>query len=85
MISSVYGTTMENLREKTNVKLVTNEKDFLKYVSRPTHITHKIFDKNFAAIHEIKSVLMFDKPIYVGFAVLELSNWLMYDFSLQFC
>ena len=57
MINSIYCKTMENLRKRINVKLVNNEKDFLKYTSRPTHITHKIFDKNYAAIHEIKPVL----------------------------
>ena len=51
---------------------MTNEKDFLKYTSRPTHISHKIFEKNYAAIHEIKPVLILNKPIYVGFTVLEL-------------
>ena len=56
----------------------------MKYTSRPTHITHKIFDKNYAAIHEIKPVLMLNKPIYVGFTVLELSKWLMYDFHYSF-
>ena len=47
MINSVYGKTMENLRKRINVRLVNNEKDFLKYTSRPTHITHKIFAKNY--------------------------------------
>ena len=84
MINSVYGKTMENLRKRISVRLVTNEKDFLKYTSRPTHITHKIFDKNFAAVHEIKPVLILNKPIYVGFTVLELSKWLMYDFHYNF-
>ena len=84
MISSVYGKIMVNLRKKINVRLVNNEKDFLKYTSRPTHITHKIFDKNYAAIHEIKPVLTLNKPIYVEFAVLELSKWLMYDFHYNF-
>ena len=37
-------------------------------------------NKNYAAIHEIKLVLPLNKPIYVGFAVTELSKWLMYDF-----
>ena len=45
-------------------------------------------DKNnfyyFAAIHEIKPVLMLNKPIYVGFTVLELSKWIMYDFHYNF-
>ena len=47
-------------------RLVNNEKDFLKDTSRPTHITHKIFDKNYAAILEIKSVLTLKKQIMLG-------------------
>ena len=58
--------------------------NFLKYTSRPTYITHKIFDKDFNAIHEIKSVLMLSKPICVGFTVLDLSKWKMYDFYYNF-
>ena len=84
MIHSVYGKTIENLQKRINVRLVNNEKGFLKYTSRPTHITHKIFDKNYAAIHKIKSVLTLNKPIDVGFTVLELSKWLMYDFHYNF-
>ena len=84
MINNIYGKTLENLRKRINVRLVNNEKDFLKYTSRPTHITHKIFDKNYAAIHEIKPVLMLNKPIYVGFTVLDLSKWKMYDFHYNF-
>ena len=66
MINSVYGKTMENLQKRINVRLVNNKKDFLKYTSRPTHIAHKIFGKNYAAIYEIKPVLTLNKPIYVG-------------------
>ena len=84
MINSVYGKTMDILRIKINVRLVNNEKDFLKYFSRPNHVTHKIFDKSFAAIYEIKSILTLNKPIYVGFTVLELNKWLMYDFQHNF-
>ena len=84
MINSVYGNTMENLRKIINVKFVNNEKDFLKYTSRPTYVTHKLFDKDYAAIHEIKRVLTLNKPIYVGFTVLELSKWMMYDFYCNF-
>ena len=64
--------------------VVSNEKGFLKYTSRPTHITRKIFGKNYAAIHEIKLVLTLNKPIYVWFTVQELSKWLMYDFHYNF-
>ena len=74
MINSVYGKTMENLRKKKKVRLVKNKKDFLKYTSRPTHITHKFFGKDYAAIHEIKPILILNKPAYVGFTVLEFRN-----------
>ena len=43
--------------KKINVRLVNNQKDFLKHTSKPTHITYKIFDKYYAVIHEIKPVL----------------------------
>ena len=84
MINSVYGKTMENLRKRINVRLVNNENDFLKYTSRPTYVTHKLFHKGFAAIHEIKSVLMLSKPIYVGFTVSELRKWMIYGFRYNF-
>ena len=84
MINSVYGRTMGNLRKRMNVKLVNNAKDFLKYASKRTYITHKIFGKDYAAIHEIKSVLILNKPIYVEFTVLDLSKWKMHDFRYDF-
>ena len=40
MIKSVYGKTMENLKKRINVRLVSNAKDFLKYTSRQTYIIH---------------------------------------------
>ena len=46
-----------------------------KYVSKPTFISQKNFNENFAAIHEIKPVLVLNKPMYVGFTVLELSQY----------
>ena len=67
MINSVYGKAMENLQKRINVGLVNNAEDFLKSTSEPTYITHKIFNKNFAAICKIKPVLILNKPIYVGF------------------
>ena len=74
MINSVYEKTIENIRKRINVRFVNNKKGFLKYRSRPTYVTHKLFNKNFAAIHEIKQVLVLNKPIYVGFTVLDLSK-----------
>ena len=77
MINSAYGKTI-------TVRLANNEKDFLKHTSRPTHITHNIFNKNYTAIHKIKPVVTLNNLIYVGFTILKLSKWLMYDFHYNF-
>ena len=61
---------MQNLRKRINVRLVNKAEGF-----KPTYITHKIFGKDYAAIHEIKPVLILNKPICVGFTVLDLSKW----------
>ena len=82
MTNSVYGKTMENLRKRINVRFVNNKQDFLKYTSRPTYVTYKLFNKHFAAFYEIKQVLVLNKPSYVGFTVL--SKWLMYYFHYDF-
>ena len=66
------------------MRLVNKAEDVLEYTSKSTYITHKIFGKDYAAIHEIKPVLILNKPIYVGFTVLDLSNWKMYDFHYNF-
>ena len=50
MTNSVYGKTMEKLRKRINVRLVNNEKDFLKHTSKSTHVTHKMFGKDYAAV-----------------------------------
>ena len=84
MINSVYGKTMENLQKIINVRLVNNAKDFVKYNSKRTYITHKMFGKGYDAIHKIKPVLILNKPIYVGFTVPDLSKWKMYYFHNNF-
>ena len=57
MNNSVYCKIVENLRKRINVRLVNDAKDHLKYVSKQTFISQKIFNINFPAIHEIKPLL----------------------------
>ena len=76
--------TTKNLKKRINVTLANKEKDYLKHINKLTFISQKIFDKNFAAIHEIKPVLILNKLIYVGFTVLALNKWKMYNFHYNF-
>ena len=84
IINSVYGKTMENVRKRVNVKMVNNGRDYLKAVSRPSFFSQKILDKNLVAIHKVKPVLLLNKPIYVGFSILELSQRIMYDWHYNY-
>ena len=79
---AVYGKTMENMRKRIKIRITTNEKDFLKYASRPTYIGHKKFGKNLVVIHEKKELLTLNKPVYVECTVLELSKLAMYKFYI---
>ena len=62
MNNSVFAKTMENLRKKINAKLVNNAKYYIKYISKPSFVSQKIFSKSFVAIHEIKPILTLNKP-----------------------
>ena len=80
MNNSVFGKMMENLRKIISIKLANNAKDYVRCVSKPSLISQKIFSKNFVAVHKIKPVLTLNKPIYVGFNILDLRKLLMYKF-----
>ena len=54
--NAVYGKTMENMK-KTKIRIRINEKDFLKFASRPTYIGHKKIGKNVVEIHEKKRTI----------------------------
>ena len=56
---------MENLRNRIDVKLVNNKKDYLKCTPKPRYMSHKIFDNDLVAIHENKVTLTLNKPAYI--------------------
>ena len=55
--NAVYGKTMENMRKRIKIRIIKNEKDFIKYASRPTYINHNIFGKRLVPIHEKKRII----------------------------
>ena len=75
---------MENLRTRIKIRIVKNEKHIVKHISKPSYVSHKIFDKNLVAIHEKKISLTFNKPIYVEFTVLEINRLPIYAFNYNF-
>ena len=68
---------MENIRNRTDVKLVNNKKDYLKCTPKPGYKSHKMFDNNLVTIYKSKLALKLSKPAYIGTCILELSKILM--------
>ena len=64
--------------------MINNAKDYKKYVSKASFVSQKVVSKDLVAIHEIKLVLTLDKPIYVGFSILDLSKIFMYDYHYNY-
>ena len=79
MNNAIFGKTMENLRKRTDIKLVSDEKAIRKYCARPQLHAFRQFE-SVAAIHLLNTVLTLDRPLYAGFAILELSKLVMYGF-----
>ena len=84
MNNCVFGKTMENLRNRVNIELVTNEKRLNKLSAKPTYVSSKIFNENLVAVHTKKERLLLDKPSYVGMSILDLSKTKMYDFHYNY-
>ena len=53
-------------------------------MNKPNFISLELFDKNFVAVHCVKTVLTLNEPIYVGFCILELSKLLTYQFHYDY-
>ena len=82
MNNSVFGKTMENLRNRVDIKIVrSNEKDKIrKLVASPLYARHVIFTNDLVGIDMRKSRLLLNKPVYTGMTILDKSKILMYDF-----
>ena len=84
MNNSVFGKTIENIRKRQNVRLVDDRKTAIKLCNKPNFDRCTIFDKNLIAVHMKNTEVFFNKPVYVGQAILDLSKTLMFDFHYNY-
>ena len=84
MNNSVLGKTMENIRNRADIRLRTDDKSAEKLVLKPNYERTTIFTENLVAVHMKKTELVFNKPVYLGMSVLDISKTLMYDFHYDY-
>ena len=80
MNSSVFGKTMENVRNHRDIKLVTSHKRRKRLVSEPNYHSYKKFSEHLIAIERKKTWVKMIKPLYLGMSTLDISKTLMYEF-----
>ena len=84
MNNSVFGKTMENIRNRVDVKLVNTKEKLRKLVAKPNFKGRKIFSENLVSVHMKKTSLTMNKPVYLGMCILDLSKTIMYDFHYNY-
>ena len=84
MNNSVFGKTMENIRHHRDIKLVNNERDYLKTVMRPNFKSGTLLGPDLMGCEMGKIKVVMDKPVYLGQAILDLSKLIMYEFHYDY-
>jgi hypothetical protein len=84
MNNFVFGKTMEDVEQHIDVKLVTDSAILNRLVAKPNFDRNVIFSENLVATHMKRTRVLYNKPIYLGMSILELSKTLMYKFNYDY-
>ena len=84
MNNPVYGKTMVNLRSRIDIRLVSNEKDCLKWTSKPGYISNKTLENYLVMLSKSKVILTLNKPAYVGTSTLDVNKVMIYEFHYDY-
>ena len=84
MNNSVFGKTMENIRKRRNIKLVTTEEKYLRTVMKPNFKSGVLFGENLMGCEMGKIKIVMNKLVYLSQAILDLSKMVMYEFHYDY-
>ena len=84
MHNSVFGKIIENIRNRVDIRLISSDKVTKKLAAKQNYVSCTMFDENLIAVHMEKTKLYFNKPVYLGMSILDLSKSLMYDFHYNY-
>ena len=84
MNNSVFAKTLENIRNRVDIRLILSDKVAQKLAAKPNYDRCTIFDESLIAVHMKKTKLYFNKPVYLGMSILELSKSLMHGLHYNY-
>ena len=84
MNNSVFGKTMENIRNRVNVQLVCSMEKAQKLIAKP-NLKHWVrFDENLIGVYLKRTKMVYNKPVYCGMSILDISKTLIFDFHYRY-
>ena len=84
MNTSVFGKTLKNIKNMVDIRLISSDNVAQKLTAKPNFYHCTIFNENLIAVYMKKTNLYFNKPVYPGMSILDLSKSLMYDFHYNY-
>lgn len=89
--NSIYGKTMENVDRRVDVKLVSHWERLghkincaETFIAKPYFKDCKIFSENLVALQMNKTRIEYNKPIFAGFSILDISKTVIYNFFYDY-
>ena len=82
--NAIYGKSMQNKRKQMNVRLIADPPKLRKALAKPHLMSSKIINDELVMVHGGRRRVQLNKPIYVGFAILDISKLIMYKFHYDF-
>ena len=80
IVNAVYGKTIERVENREIVKICRNKEDLLQAVSKPDYKRQIIVNEELVIVCSRRSLVYYDKPYYIGFSILEVSRYIMYNY-----
>jgi len=82
--NATFGKTMEQVRHRQNIRLIADPAKLRKAVSKPSYRMSQIINADLVMVRAARQKVVLNKPIAVGFCILELSKLIMYKFYYDY-
>jgi len=78
--NAFFGKTVENIRNRVNIRLIADPQKLLKATARAAFQRSEIINQDLVMVRSARAEIVLNKPISIGFTILELAKLVMYEF-----